>query len=149
MSSNISLIEFPDCWKICQKGYHSEFFLYQGLSSGEFLEINGSEKKPGEYLRRYVEGTLEATFWDRFNEELGIDGIENLVLTYFIELGVDEKFDFEEYIGITAPYPLKFPKKMKNEAFNKLIEDLKGDCEDKETEKKYVNKLKEQIDLLK
>jgi hypothetical protein len=149
LSSNISLIEFPDCWKICQKGYHSERFFYEGMQSNDIMEINGSEKNPGEYLRRFVEATLEGTFWDRFNEELEIDGIDNLVLWNFIDLGEGEKFDFDHYIGFTSPYPLKFPKKLKKEAFNKLIEDLKGDCEDKETEKKYVKKLKEQIDLLK
>jgi hypothetical protein len=37
---------------------------------------------------------------------------------------------------------------MKKETLNKLLEYLKGDCEDYETEKKYVKKLKEQINLL-
>ena len=44
LSSNISLIEFPDCWKICQKGYHSERFFYEGMQSNDIMEINGSEK---------------------------------------------------------------------------------------------------------
>jgi hypothetical protein len=148
ISSNISLIEFPNCWKICQKCYHSELFLYEGMQSDDITEINRSEKNPGEFVRRLVEGILEGTFWGRFQQELDIDGIENLFLMHFIDLKKDEKFDFEEYIGITSPYPLKFPKKMKKETLNKLLEYLKGDCEDYETEKKYVKKLKEQINLL-
>ena len=43
-SSMISLIEFPDCWKIYQSGYHSEYFLYEGLRSGDPMKIKGSEK---------------------------------------------------------------------------------------------------------
>ena len=84
--------------------------FYEGMQSNDIMEINGSEKNPGEYLRRFVEATLEGTFWDRFNEELEIDGIDNLVLWNFIDLGEDEKFDFDHYIGFTSPYPLKFPK---------------------------------------
>ena len=148
ISSNISLIEFPNCWKICQKCYHSELFLYEGMKSDDITEINSSEKNPGDILRRLVEGTLEGTFWDRFEEELDITGIEDFFLEHFIDLKKDEKFDFEEYIGINSPYPLKWPKKMTKEAFNKLIEYLKGDCEDYATEKKYVKKLKGQINLL-
>ena len=126
----------------------SELFLYEGMQSDDITEINRSEKNPGEFVRRLVEGILEGTFWGRFQQELDIDGIENLFLMHFIDLKKDEKFDFEEYIGITSPYPLKFPKKMKKETLNKLLEYLKGDCEDYETEKKYVKKLKEQINLL-
>jgi len=146
-SSTISLIEFPDCWKICQKGYHSELFLYQGLKSGEFMEINGSEKNPGELFRRVVEETLEGIFWESYKNY--ILEVDPFIESYLMDLKVGEAFDLDNFFGIQQPVNLQFPKKLKKEAFNKLIEEVEGDSyiEDQDR-KKYVKKLKEQIDLL-
>jgi hypothetical protein len=147
-SSMISLVDFPNCWKICQKSYHSDLYLYEGMKSDYNMEIDGSEINPEESLRRFVEVTLEEMFWDKFNKELDNDGIDNLVLTNFTDLVEDVKFDFENYIGISAPFPLIFPNKFKEGAFNKIIEQVDNEGIENPDRKKYFKKLKEQIDLL-
>ena len=92
------------------------------MKSDYNMEIDGSEKFSGEFLRRFVNATLEEMFWDKFNKEMENDGVDNLVLTNFTDLAKNEKFDFENYIGISAPFTLILPNKFKEEVFIKLIE---------------------------
>jgi hypothetical protein len=144
----ISLIEFPDCWKIFQISYGSSDGPHEKPHSESLIKIKSSEKNPGEHLRKYVEATLEDIFWE-FSEVAINDGVEDFVLKYIMDLGENKKFDYEEYIGISEPNNLTFPKKLKKKAFNKFIQEVKDDSfiEDQDR-KKYVKKLKKQIDLL-
>jgi len=149
ISSNISLIEFPNCWKICQKGYDSNLYLYEGMQSDDITKINRSETNPGEYLRRLVEATLEGIFWEAFERDFDSSGEEFIFSTSLMDTDESEEVDFEKYIGIQEPI-FKFPNFFKKESFNRIIEALEDeDYIEDSVKKKYLKKLKEQIDLLK
>jgi len=144
----ISLIEFPDCWKIFQISYGSSDSPHEKPPSESLKRIKSSEKSPGEHFRKFIEATLEDIFWE-FMEVAIYDGAEDFVLKYLMDLGDNKKFDYEEYIGISEPNNLTFPKKLKKEAFNKFIQKVKDDYYiEGQDRKKYVKKLKEQINLL-
>ena len=77
----ISLIEFPDCWKIFQISYGSSDSPHEKPPSESLIRIKSSEKNPGEHLRKFVEATLEDIFWE-FTEVVFDGGVDDFVLKY-------------------------------------------------------------------